>query len=41
MNTSNSPQKPRPTSYTEDLHRRLFSDFQVPPVALTEQRPRR
>lgn len=41
MNTSTPPQKPRPTSYTELLHRRLFSDFQEPPVALTEHRPRR
>ncbi len=35
MNTSNSPQTPRLTSYTEYLHRKLFSDFQEPPVALT------
>lgn len=41
MNTSNSPQEPRPPSYTEYLHRRLFSDFQEPPVALTEHRTRR
>ncbi|MDJ0434738.1 MULTISPECIES: hypothetical protein [Rhodococcus erythropolis group] len=41
MNTPTTPQQARPASYTEYLHRQLFSDFQEPPVALTAHRPRR
>lgn len=41
MNTTASNPAPRPSSYTEQIHRNLFSDFQEPPIALTESRPRR
>lgn len=41
MNTTASNPAPRPSSYTEQIHRNLFSDFQEPPIAQTESRPRR
>ncbi|WP_261949408.1 hypothetical protein [Rhodococcus sp. T9N] len=41
MNTSAPDHTPRPDSYTEKIHRKLFSDFQEPPTALTESQARR
>jgi hypothetical protein len=41
VNSDLSNQRPRPASYTELVHRELFSDFEEPPLALIELRPRR
>ena len=36
MNQPAQQARPRPASFTEIIHRALFSDFQEPPTALIE-----